>query len=131
MPVRRRGFSGPAHAHGAAPWTTSSPTSSPSSASGALRAVAACGPALLTSLATRSDHSIVFLLWGGVARKTFNDLGILDAAKDAGTADRVAVVTHVHPGAEIAGRPSFFKPPNPFTFARDKLAAVGGPSIEW
>ena len=87
---------------------------------------------MLTSLATRENQSIVFLLWGGVARNTFEDLGVLDAAKDAGTDDRVAVVTHVHPGAEdSAGRPSFFKLPNTFTTARERLADVGGPSIVW
>jgi uracil-DNA glycosylase len=86
---------------------------------------------LLTSLATRPDRSIVFLLWGGVARQTFKELGILEAAQAEGTADRVAVVTHVHPGAEAAGHPRFFDPPNPFTSAQEGLTAAGGPSISW
>ena len=86
---------------------------------------------LLTSLATRPDRSIVFLLWGGVARETFKKLGILEAAQDAGTANRVAIVTHVHPGAEANGHPRFFDPPNPFTSAQARLTAAGGPSIQW
>lgn len=87
---------------------------------------------LLTSLATRPNRSIVFILWGGVALNTFNSLGIVDAAEDADTRDRVAVVKHAHPGAEDQnGQPLFFREPNTFTDARDRLSAIGGPVIEW
>jgi uracil DNA glycosylase len=87
---------------------------------------------LLTSLATQPNRSIGFILWGGVALNTFNSLGILDAAENAGTRDRVAVVRHAHPGAEDQnGQPLFFGKPNTFTDARDRLSAIGGPVIEW
>lgn len=87
---------------------------------------------ILTTLATRDKGSVVFLLWGGVAQKTFKELGILDAAKDAGTLNRVGVITHVHPAAEDkTGAPRFFLPPNTFTAANEKLITIGGPSIEW
>jgi len=87
---------------------------------------------ILTTLATRKDQRVVFLLWGGVAQKTFNELGILQAAKDAGTDQRIAVVTHVHPAAEDkTGKPRFFGPPNTFTAANEKLTTIGGPIINW
>jgi uracil-DNA glycosylase len=87
---------------------------------------------ILTALATRPHGSIAFILWGSVAQNTFEQLSILDAAVAAGTRDRVALVTHVHPGAEDAsGQPRFFRPPNTFTDANQKLAAAGGTSIQW
>jgi uracil-DNA glycosylase len=87
---------------------------------------------ILTTLATRKKGSVVFLLWGGVAQKTFNELGILDAADAAGTRNRVAVVTHVHPAAEDKqGQPRFFTLPNTFTAANEKLTQIGGPAIQW
>jgi uracil-DNA glycosylase len=87
---------------------------------------------ILTSLATRTDQSIVFLLWGSVAQKTFKDLGVLDAATAAGTRNRVAVVNHVHPGAEDkSGNPRFCVPPNTFAIANEQLSAAGGPAIHW
>ena len=87
---------------------------------------------ILTTLATRKSGSVVFLLWGGVAQKTFKELGILDAAKDAGTLGRVGVITHVHPNAKDKdGAPRFFEPPNTFTAANEKLITIGGPKIDW
>jgi uracil-DNA glycosylase len=87
--------------------------------------------AVLTALATRPHRSIAFLLWGSVAQNTFKNFRILDAAVAAATRDRVAVVTHVHPGAEEDGRPSFFNAPNTFADANQKLAAASGTSIPW
>jgi len=87
---------------------------------------------ILTSLATRKKGSVVFLLWGGVAQKTFNELGILDAADAAGTRNRVGVVKHVHPAAEDkTGKPRFFGAPNTFTAANENLATIGGTAIKW
>lgn len=87
---------------------------------------------ILTALATRPDRAVVFLLWGSVAQHTFDELGILQAAEEAGTRDRVASVTHVHPGAEdSAGQPWFFRPPNTFGAANEELSAVDGPVIHW
>jgi uracil-DNA glycosylase len=87
---------------------------------------------ILTAPATRKDRTVVFLLWGAVAQNTFRELGILEAAEAAGSADRVAVVKHVHPGAENAGgAPRFFEPPNTFELANTKLAAAGASPIAW
>ena len=87
---------------------------------------------ILTHLATRPNGRIVFLLWGQVARRTFDKLGIEDAAGAAGAQDRLAIASHAHPGAEGADhRPLFFQPPNPFADANAKLAQIGGSSIDW
>jgi uracil-DNA glycosylase len=87
---------------------------------------------ILTTLATRKNGSVVFLLWGGVAKKTFDDLGILDAAEAAGTRDRVGVITHPHPGAEDkTGKPRFFQLPNTFSATNEMLSTIGGPAIRW
>jgi uracil DNA glycosylase len=86
--------------------------------------------AILTHLATRTDGHIVFILWGQVAQRTFDDLGVLAAATAAGTQHRVA--RNVHPGAEGAcGRPLFFNPPNPLREAAEPLAAIGGGKHDW
>jgi len=87
---------------------------------------------ILTAIATRDKGSVVFLLWGGIAKKTFDQLGILDAADAAGTRARVGVITHVHPGAEDkTGKPRFFQPPNTFHAANEKLSTIGGTAIQW
>ena len=87
---------------------------------------------ILTTVATRNSGSVVFLLWGGVALQTFQQLGVLEAAEAAGTRQRVAVANRVHPGAEDnAGQPRFFQPPNIFSGANDQLQAAGGVAIEW
>ncbi len=87
---------------------------------------------ILTTVATRATGSVVFLLWGGVSQTTFKKLGVLAAAEAAGTRERVAVATAVHPGAEdSAGQPRFFRSPNVFTDANQKLQAAGGEAIEW
>lgn len=87
---------------------------------------------ILTVVATRPAGSVVFLLWGGVALQTFQQLGVLEAAEAAGTRQRLAVANRVHPGAEDnAGQPRFFQAPNIFKDANDKLQAAGGIAIEW
>ena len=88
--------------------------------------------AILTHLATRTDGHIVFILWGQVAQRTFDDLGVLAAANAAGTQHRVTRAVHVHPGAEGAGgRPLFFNPPNPLREAAERLSAIGGGKLDW
>jgi uracil-DNA glycosylase len=87
---------------------------------------------ILTTVATRTTGSVVFLLWGGVAEQTFQQLGVIAAAEAAGTRDRVAVAKRVHPGAEDnAGKPRFFGAPNIFAEANEKLVAGSGIAIEW
>ncbi|HJQ40615.1 MAG TPA: uracil-DNA glycosylase family protein [Thermoanaerobaculia bacterium] len=87
---------------------------------------------ILTTIATRDQGSVVFLLWGGVAKKTFTDLGILDAAEAAGTRNRVGVINHPHPGAEDkSGKPRFFELPNTFSAVNETLSTLGAPAIQW
>jgi uracil-DNA glycosylase len=87
---------------------------------------------ILTYLATRPDSHVVFLLWGRVAQDTFKDLGVLDAADAAGTRSRVAISAHSHPAAETPdGAPMFFRAPNAFRDAAQRLEQMGGPKIRW
>jgi uracil-DNA glycosylase len=87
---------------------------------------------ILTAVATRRTGSVVFLLWGRVAAQhTFERLRVLDAAKTAGTSHQVAVATAAHPAAVGAGQPPFFRPPNVFSDANEKLQAASGVAIKW
>jgi len=88
--------------------------------------------AMLETIATRTNRAAVFLLWGAVSQSTFQKLKILEAAQAEGTEERVAVVNHAHPRAEDAtGNPLFFKPPNVFKTANERLVAAGGQPISW
>jgi uracil-DNA glycosylase len=87
---------------------------------------------ILTAIATRATGSVVFLLWGNVAQKTFQKLRVLDEVEKHGARDRVAVASGVHPAAPYsAGQPRFFHPPNVFIDANEKLQAASGIAIDW
>lgn len=88
---------------------------------------------ILRHLATRPHARIVFLLWGGIAKTSFEKLGVLQAAQQAGMRDQIAVAEHAHPGAEQqgSGNPLFFAGVNPLLDANEQLTAIGGAPIDW
>lgn len=87
---------------------------------------------ILRVIATRSSGHVVFLLWGKVARDFFDESGIEQAAKDAGTwQTRVRTVTQAHPAAANDDGPLFFREPNTFLDANRALREMGGERIEW
>jgi len=87
---------------------------------------------ILTHLATRRSGQVVFLLWGSPARRTFQEAGVQLAAEAAGTwRQRAAMATHAHPAAVVSGKPSFFRPPNPFVRANASLVRMEGKPIDW
>jgi uracil-DNA glycosylase len=87
---------------------------------------------ILLHLATRSQGAVVFLLWGGPAKRVFRESKVREAAKQSGTWNRRAfAVTHPHPAAVGAQGPSFFRDPNPFLKANELLVGAGMKAIDW
>lgn len=87
---------------------------------------------ILAHIATRSSGHVVFLLWGRVARDFFDESGVEEKARAAGTWDsRVRVVTHAHPAAVDVNGPLFFQGANPFVDANKALGAMAGDTIDW
>jgi uracil-DNA glycosylase len=86
---------------------------------------------ILEALVTRENRPIVFLLWGQVAATTFTELGVQQAAQNAGTAANLVTVRYPHPGAEKNdGTPMFFSG-NTFREANQALTSIGGPALSW
>jgi len=90
---------------------------------------------ILTHLASRAGMSLLLLLWGRPAQNAYVAMCIEAAAKAAGNAGRVIVVTRPHPGFELthgekADSP-FLHLPDPYSQANDALAAAHLPGIDW
>jgi uracil-DNA glycosylase len=88
--------------------------------------------AILEIIAARTSGHVVFLLWGSVARTFFQESGIEQAAKDAGTwQTRVRTVQQAHPAASNHDGPLFFREPNTFLDANRALREMGAEAVEW
>lgn len=86
---------------------------------------------VLRSMVRRPDKHIVFLLWGNQAKGMFEQSGVEEAAREAGSWEtRVGVVRHSHPAAGGAP-PLFFRSPNSFLQANEILTEMGAPVIQW
>ena len=86
-------------------------------------------------LSTRQSGQVVFVLWGGKARTTFNNSAAEHDAQAAGTwGSRAAKVERSHPAAPASGsseRPPFFSDGNPFSQINDALISLGADAIDW
>lgn len=88
--------------------------------------------AILRVIAARPSGHVVFLLWGSVARTFFQESGIEQAARDAGTwQTRVRTVQQAHPAASNDDGPLFFREPNTFLDANRALREMGAGEVEW
>ncbi|HEX8249420.1 MAG TPA: hypothetical protein VF599_14675 [Pyrinomonadaceae bacterium] len=86
---------------------------------------------VLRWLARRPGKPVVFLLWGNQAKGMFEESGVEEAAREAGTWETgVVVVSHSHPAAGGAP-PLFFRSPNSFLRANEVLTEMGASQIQW
>ena len=83
----------------------------------------------------RLGNPLVFLLWGGKARKAFRDAGVRKAAQDAGTwKSKVDTVANSHPAFPRLNKSpvDFFDAErNPFVNANAALKRMGASGVRW
>lgn len=88
--------------------------------------------AVLEHLVKRNNGAVVFMLWGGPAKKAFRDNNFEQTARDAGTwGTRVRRISNRHPSAPVHSSPNFLTENNPFLKTNEALQEMGVRKINW